>query len=628
MRKFVLFVITFLLLGSISELRAQLTPCPTIASITGQDTICAGAEIQLTDSTSGGTWTSSDVTKATIEPSTGVVAGVSGGTAVITYALSPSCFVTRLLVINALLPITGDTAVCVGSTVILSDGTAGGTWSSSNTTVATISSGNAFGVASGNTIITYMLANGCSRKINLVVNPLPPNYYVFGGGIYCAGTAGATIGLNGSDVGINYKLYRDDTAFVDSLHGTGSALFYGPYATPGVYTIIAVNITTGCTRQMSGIASIGITPLNIPSVSIYSPTQDTICILASATFTAITINGGATPEYQWYVNGTAMGGATLSDTFSYVPITGDVVSVTLYSDAVCAIPSTADASSTVVTIPKQTPSVSLSVAPGDSVCEFIPVTLIPAPIYGGPSPTYRWIKNGITATISPSYSYLPANGDNILCVLYSDYQCLVTDSAYSTNNINLTVLPLLVPTVTVTAHPGTTIGVGESDTLAAVVVNGGTLLDYQWEINGVPVPGATSDTFVSSTFANHDTVTCVVTSVNFCGGLPASAHVVITDTLHTTGMQNLSRGYADVKLIPNPTNATFTIDGLFATGTGEARIEITDMLGKTVYSNVAELQNGSLRYHICLDDQLSGGVYLVRVAAGGATVLKRLVISK
>ncbi len=628
-KHFLLIAIAFFGLGALCSVKAQPTPCAGLASISGQDTVCAGAFILLTDSTGGGAWSSGDTAVAAIDPS-GVVTGISGGSVIITYLLSPGCLVTKNIVVNALLPIAGDTAVCVASTIYLSDLTTGGTWSSSNTTVATVdpATGATLGIASGNTVITYSLANGCTRRRTFVVNPLPLNYYVFGGGDYCAGTAGATIGLNGSDPGINYELYRNDTAFVDSLHGTGSAIFYGPYAIAGNYTMIAINTGTGCSSHMSGLAVIGITPLNIPHVSIFSATADTVCVSSSATFTVVPVNGGATPYYQWYVNGTAMGTATPTDTFSYLPVSGDVVSVTLYSDAVCAIPSTADTSVVVTILPRQTPSVSLSVSPSDSVCEFIPVTLIAAPTWGGPHPTYRWIKNGLTALIAPSYSYLPANGDNIICVLYSDYQCLTIDTTYSTNNVNITVLPLLVPTVTVTAHPGTTIGVGESDTVIAHVINGGTALSYQWEINSIAVPGATSDTFVSSTFANHDTVTCIVSSLDFCGGTPASAFLVITDTMTTTGIENSTQYRSRLRIFPNPNSGTFVVDGFLGAGQEWAEIEITDMLGRSVYDEKVPLQNGILKDDISLGNLLTDGVYLVHISATGLRAVERLEIGR
>jgi hypothetical protein len=57
--------------------------------------------------------------------------------------------------------LSATTSVCVGSTVTLSDATAGGTWSSSNPAVATIgsSTGVVTGVSSGTVVITYALVH-------------------------------------------------------------------------------------------------------------------------------------------------------------------------------------------------------------------------------------------------------------------------------------------------------------------------------------------------------------------------------------------------------------------------------------------------------------------------------------
>ena len=57
--------------------------------------------------------------------------------------------------------ITGKTSLCVGATTTLASATTGGTWSSSNTAVATINAttGVASGVAVGNAIITYTVPN-------------------------------------------------------------------------------------------------------------------------------------------------------------------------------------------------------------------------------------------------------------------------------------------------------------------------------------------------------------------------------------------------------------------------------------------------------------------------------------
>ena len=75
--------------------------------------------------------------------------------------------------------ISGASAVCVGSTISLTDATAGGVWSSSaSTSIATISaSGVVTGVGAGTTTITYSVTvNGCvgTSNTNVTVNPVSP----------------------------------------------------------------------------------------------------------------------------------------------------------------------------------------------------------------------------------------------------------------------------------------------------------------------------------------------------------------------------------------------------------------------------------------------------------------------
>src|SRR4051812_12821858 len=71
-------------------------------------------------------------------------------------------------------PITGVTSVCAaGDTTRLADATPGGVWSSSNTSVATITSaGIALGIMAGTTTITYDVS-GVYATTTLTVLPIP-----------------------------------------------------------------------------------------------------------------------------------------------------------------------------------------------------------------------------------------------------------------------------------------------------------------------------------------------------------------------------------------------------------------------------------------------------------------------
>src|SRR6202012_1980921 len=112
----------------------------------------------------------------TVGTSTGIVNGIASGTSAITYTLGTGCTATTVVTVNALpAAISGTATVCVGSNTTLSDATAGGSWSSSNTSAATVgtSTGIVSGVAAGTSTITYTLGTGCTSTAVVTVNALP-----------------------------------------------------------------------------------------------------------------------------------------------------------------------------------------------------------------------------------------------------------------------------------------------------------------------------------------------------------------------------------------------------------------------------------------------------------------------
>jgi 2',3'-cyclic-nucleotide 2'-phosphodiesterase (5'-nucleotidase family)/3',5'-cyclic AMP phosphodiesterase CpdA len=101
----------------------------------------------------------------------------------------------------------------------------------------------------------------------VVVTP-PAQFTVTGGGSYTAGGAGVAIGLSGSEMGVNYQLYRNGGALTvgNPLPGTGNALTFGNLTVANAYTVVATKVSDGGSAQMLGSATVTVIA---PPFSIY-----------------------------------------------------------------------------------------------------------------------------------------------------------------------------------------------------------------------------------------------------------------------------------------------------------------------------------------------------------------------
>ncbi len=169
-----------------SSLNVTVNAKPNVPANTGTASVCVGSTTALSNTTTGGVWSSATTSVATVNSSTGVVTGVAAGTSVIKYVVtnasgckdSASTTVTVNInpTVNAL---TGTQTVCVGSTTTFSSTTTGGTYSSSNTGIATVnaSTGVITGVAAGTATISYAVTNasGCTTTVtrSVTVNAGP-----------------------------------------------------------------------------------------------------------------------------------------------------------------------------------------------------------------------------------------------------------------------------------------------------------------------------------------------------------------------------------------------------------------------------------------------------------------------
>ncbi|NDC40820.1 MAG: hypothetical protein EBZ77_04590, partial [Chitinophagia bacterium] len=240
--------------------------------ISGPSAVCVGSAITLTNDTLGGTWSATPSGIASVDPVSGVVGGLSGGTVTVSYTRPGGCYVYQSFTVNPLpAPISGPAALCIGATGTWATASTGGNWTTSNAAVASITAtGSVTAVSSGTARLTYTLPTGCQLSDSIVVNALPT--VPTGGAAVCAGS---TVALSATPSGGVWSSSSTAIASVDPTSG----LVYG---TSAGTANITYTVGTGC----YSLLSFTVNPLPL---SISGPGN--VCEQASVTLSSGTTGG-------------------------------------------------------------------------------------------------------------------------------------------------------------------------------------------------------------------------------------------------------------------------------------------------------------------------------------------------
>jgi hypothetical protein len=103
--------------------------------------------------------------------------------------------------------------------------------------------------------------NGCgesnfSPSLAITVLPNPAIFSVTGGGMFCTGSEGVEVGLNGSESDVKYRLFKNGSQTNTILDGTGSPLNFGMIDEEGYYTVKAISNATSCAVFMQNTANV------------------------------------------------------------------------------------------------------------------------------------------------------------------------------------------------------------------------------------------------------------------------------------------------------------------------------------------------------------------------------------
>ncbi len=187
--------------GNSSPIVVTVNPLPTVGAISGSGVICAGSTTQLTSTTSGGTWSSSNNGILTIDGS-GNIQGVSAGNATISYTVSNASgcavTVTKNITVTALpakpsITAASSTSFCApGSVALNSSAASGNQWFKDAVAIAN-ANGLSYTATTTGIYTVVNTENGCSSAISDPIavsanaTPAPPLVKVVGSNIACEG---------------------------------------------------------------------------------------------------------------------------------------------------------------------------------------------------------------------------------------------------------------------------------------------------------------------------------------------------------------------------------------------------------------------------------------------------------
>lgn len=641
--------------------------------ITGTLSACTGATSTLADVTPGGTWTSSAPTIGSIGSTSGVVTGLVGGTTNISYSDGGCKVGVIFTVIQGPDTIVGPKNTCVGYPSLYTDVTTPGTWSTTvppadGTIDAT--TGAFTGFVSGLAPIIYTAGGGCTSVLNVLVNDPPGT--IFGTNTICSGTtttliefgfggawsnkfpaissvdpSGNVTGLAGgpdtvyytiggcppaefpmwinqvgpilgiSSVCIGSSVALSDTtltgtwsssdasiAYVDPVTGVMTA---GPSATIGSPATISYTIPFGCYATLDVTANTS-APGIIGADSICQGTTTSLTdTLAGGTWTSTDLAIAQVVDTSGFVTGISSGYVNVSYTLSsgcYAAKLFHVLPLTTASAGLTRFP------------------------PNDTLCQNTTVHFKTNPSLAGAGPVFHWSLFGTPMGSSlDTFDYIPKHGDVVVVtMIVGSGVCAAADTVMDsvTYNIDSNISPII--TIAKTGSPDSIKFLGQEITFFSETHYGGDAPTYQWYVNRVAVPGATSASFKTPVYVN-DTVYCAVTGNPPCAVGPTTALSNIIVIYNHLDVKTVSGSGNSISLFPNPTTGKLSLTGKVS-GNSAANIEISDMLGRIVYTGTTTPVNGTLSMQIVLGGDIANGSYLLRVNTETSSEVMHFVISK
>ncbi len=577
--------------GSISDVkRIEVHAAPAMpSSIIGVASVCEGSSVTLEDLTAGGEWSSVDPLIADVLVD-GTVSGFAAGLTTISYSMTNDCGTSAAEVLFEVLPlpmtpsaISGASNACIGTSTTLSNDIAGGDWTSSNASIASIATdGTVTTVASGSVVLSYSLSNSCgsnSVAIDFTVNPLPTApAAISGAATICTGvsTTYTNSTTGGNWVSSNSAIASVSSAGVVTGRTAGSV-------------VVSYLVSNSCGTN-AAIKNLTVNPSANAGV-ISGPAQ--LCFSSRGTYTS-TVSGGT-----WSVVPSSAG--TITSSGVYTPRLNRAFTIKYTVTTACG---TAVASFDATTVSP------LSVADYGAlnVCVGGTTTFtgsITGGVWSSGSPSIATINaaTGVATGVAVGVSRISYSVTNA-CGTYVGSRNLSVSS--TAPNAGILTGPSTISvgnTATITETRGSVTGVWTTSN--AAVVSFGTISPSTNTV--APINGVSAGTAV---------ITYTVT--NACGSNSVTKTISVSAHRDANEIETTQAPFS-MQLYPNP--ATDVINIEVSELSADMNVIVTDMAGRVVANQKVEDVKTSLDV-----SGFTGGVYVVAIQSNGQVYTQKVVI--
>ena len=503
------------------------------------------------------------------------------------YSVTNGCTTEVLnLTINNVLPTANVTAsgpltLCSlgGSVTLTADQGSSYLWSNGATTQSITVNAAAAGTYS----VVVTTAGGCtatSNPITVAVKTMPSTVKIKTVGLTSVcdpNTVLFTVDPNASSLyGFDFQWNLNGTPITGATDTTYTASGAG-----GGSVTLTVSGST-CTKT-SAAKTYTIKPLPVATFTAGGPT--TICAGQSVTLTAPTITGYT---YTWLNNGVSAGSGA-SKVFKVAGVYSVVATLGGCKDT---------SNNTVSVVVNPLPVAGITALTPATFCAGDSCTMQATP---AGATTYAWI-NGTTTVTTSTNTYAT--------MVAGTFKMMVTDgngcvSKVTTASVKTKVNP--IPVASISASTSTTIAANGSVKLNASPSSGVT---FQWFLNGSPISGATTKSYIATAGGDYTVAITKVTSGVGCTGMSAATTVTQTGIKEEAGLTSnptaTEEAVFELAAYPNPVSGVLTIN---VRGIEEvnATVQVMDFNGRVVA--MKEMTTSSTTVDMT---GYASGMYLIR----------------